>query len=1708
VSTGNQQLLQRYAKPLFVSSATEDINVPFSFKNWYSAHQGVIPGQEFKQYNEYLINWYKDKSKAVTDFKTQLRLNYLTLLKQLQLFFTREETENWYNNVNLDNEKELLLAIPYFAKKLKNISLYYLQLRTAIKESRLRYNQTGTNAGIIEQLQKFILTNYSQKPNSFISIPGSIWKNVPELSAVKDNISIQIEELYDSQNYLDRSPTLPPSAYYVVDSIELENFLTTKGLALTSTEWIYRLGINPLSGDFAEFSNTDLTEIGNKIAEKYLGDDKFTSFSASFSSEKFFYELDIEQGNNFFYWPEGVYRTKAKSQKRLQPIPINESGLLTTATPGSSIDLADTIFIKTPRGTKGAWFRNQLFDYKNENMKAVLGFNDKTAFRFPFPGYGLSAEDTTWSGFGLEFDPSFFFLDTKIQKNIENEYWSTSTTTSAIKPLSINNTTLIDSKAFANLDFNKADKIEVWFNTPEYNASVYNNEKKSAWLYRFNKTDISIGEGNNTIIWPFEKINPEESYPIYYPKNISDVCLSIPISSLKIEHSIASESLSGADTIYKLTNYQNSIEEATEACWLYKPNSIITENKSIIYTPQNSFQILVNSGSYVKFIWTGPDLTDLETVFKTIAHQPDCPFAKSVDKNFTNFESCECKQVNFAPFGHPGAKFTDNQSFADFIIEDNFSPDFFDLSQWLDSKGNNYQNSSSFAWYKTNNIQGWGDGRWITGGNNINDKMFLQSGKTYIYYRAKIQTGNEEDITLPSYVVRYTNNIFNTGVWYRATKNENNIWIQTNEPTQMVLNPGDIILYERKTTNNFTLSGTIQEQINISENRGSLWSNFDYLTINNNQKIIGVGIPSVGYPGINTTTPVTAVQWILTKPDLTTETFLNTPAFIFTPTQIGLYNVTVTLLTGTSNIPVTITNIPSITAISDIQNIPSLTSIEVPVPGFVWNTPLQGWDYSQGIKSNFARSINQGARPFWAKSYIEKDKNTGYRGIPIWGTPQRFIDDYNAITQPEISDIVLNVGDKITYTRNLPFDLIWNQPVSFEVFVDRREWCTLNFEVTGTSNISYQLNNYKNNLTVNPTLCVSDLELISLIDNEPTEVYYNAINPFTWSITAVPEIENTIFSNISASLAIKTNQPWANLSNQFYPAIAAFPSIDLLYGSIDRGGFFNSSNLGISVYLDKDYTATLDASSTNLKKYFENINKKIGGRGFSKEDSLTPYKNINENNIWLKEPTVAGPIAGTIKKSIFKKHQKFIPYQSGYESNSRLRIGMLTPTSRQSPWTGKKDSEWGDIANFPQSPTGEINVQAWADSQILKQNGLQVDNWCTDVFGNQYALYKPLSAEIPYNRKFIPGEIWIRKNSQFTAPASKSLKNVFDTYANTNLINELTGNGIRKIDLFFDTLLIETSGTIIFEKINYDYNTDEIFSLTDEARYISLAIPVETNLNKEFTNIDLTNNNFAIAGETWFFPEEKLVTQTVCGLQDHILTPELYRFNINNQNLKKIFPLSNEDVATINQLSSLEINFIEPPVLSYNSLRKEYLFTLLCKNKINKTILIEFVIKDLPTLFLKNITVHEPILDTIQLNPPFIIQDLYTLLDITSLEFTNTLNVQITAENGPGVFEPVDLPSWVRLSPTGLMTGTPPLVTNRYNAMFKVTNSVGPAFYSFIIDVNFTQLLTFYYLYTEGYDTIGNDQDGYLVQEGHNPNNTQLFSRIIYAALPATFEES
>lgn len=1662
------------------SESKLDTERPLSFQSWKKSQaSSVLYEKEYDLYNEYLINWYQNKKNTNNDTLHTIRLNYLSLLKQIQIYFTREELENWYAGIDIDNEKELLLAIPYFSKKLKEIGLYYQHLRESIKKTKIRYNLVGTEKNAIQQIQEIFLSNFTKKPNNVITVPSTVWSNIPELSAITQTLNVEIEELYDNRTYFDRTPTLPPSAYFDTNNILTENFFTQKGLSLDNIDWIYRLGQFTFSSLYVSDSvspeTNELSGLFFKVGEQFLGSNRNSTFLIQSSAKKDFFTIDVNRGNNFFYWPSGTYKNAIKNNTRYTGIPINDSGLVDVATPGTSIEGADTIFVKTKNEIQGAWFYNKEFETQETVMEARINANDKTIFRFPFPGFGLSSEDITWTGYSLVSDPRYFYLDDKIKQDIEKVYWETSFELSGISLITLNETNLKDAGAYPNKNYELADKVRVWPTPPKFNAQSYTGPVNESWLYQFEKTDLPIASKSVSLLqWPLARIfNPNLPNITKIPE---DICLPEKIGDINFEFSTASNNISSADKIYKVKNYTDTISQALECAWLsgseYHYPSIKTKGIN-----QNNFTGIFFPGTFTKFVWNSTNQIDVNRVFNGFQnHLPDCKYFNTSNATYEDYELCTCKHTYFAPFGHPGNTFNDYPGLADFIVEDTSFNENFDPTVWKDESGTLFAESSAVCWFKTKNKIGWGNGRWFSNSNAFANNFYLQQGKRYIYYRASIKNVNKEQKQIPEYVVRYKfpENESVKPVWVRGRLNDRKEWVSANEPSTMTFYPGDFLLYDRAPTTFFEVTGTELRDIDFQANppfegdnieQGSIWSNYTFTTINSINPI------TVFYPGEQPYLPTTSLSqefqkqipklfstsirqvkaWELISPNNTKVYYLNTPYFTFIPTLTGTYSIAVTALTGNSidNEGVYyFTDIPKITAVNTLTRVPTVTAVDYLLPGFVLKTPLKGWDYSTGSRRATDLTFipgNAGGAPYWANSYVNKTIENDFKGVEAWGGAARAVDTYNILTQPEFTNLSLSGGEYFEYQRNYPDSFVWSQPLELKTRVNKKEWCELKYERKNTLN--YQTNVF--DLITYPTTTPSTLLLQNYTENEPVEIYYNAIQSFTWNITATPEIEEIIFTTPITSTFLDSKVPWFNLFNQVNPTIALFPSFDRLSSTDEFGGYFVPQNLGILTYVNKDYSFETTLSSINKLEIFNPPTKSINTLGFTKQPTTPIFKIKQENNIWLKEPPTTGAQAGTIRNDIFKKYQKFIPYQSAQEVNNLSRTGLITPTSRQTPWGGEDDSVWTDTNNLPISFTGELNVNAWREDQILKINGLFLDNWATDIYGNQYGLYKDMRNLSAKQRINVGGEIWTRKNSQVVQAGTISLSSIYNQYKNISLYHELTSNNIKKIDTFFDTLFIETSSAILFEKIKYNFNTDIITSGVDSSRQISLVTPAINSLNREFNQLP-TSQEYSKAGTPWFFPKEGLVYIPVVDLSTNFITPKIFCMDINKSVLTQVFPTNDNDKQSLTQLIGLNSTEISRPVLSYNKSKKHFVYSFVCKSNVSKHI-VELHIENVLVLSLSDIKIYSA--QSPEITPPRVINTNLT----ADVALENLFVRQILTDSPGSTFEEFNMPRWATISPSGVFFCQPRVVRDatrqQYDIMFKVTNPGGSAYYSILINV-------------------------------------------------------
>ena len=174
-------------------------------------------------------------------------------------------------------------------------------------------------------------------------------------------------------------------------------------------------------------------------------------------------------------------------------------------------------------------------------------------------------------------------------------------------------------------------------------------------------------------------------------------------------------------------------------------------------------------GSYVSFVWCGPD-TYADDVFRFRYHTSNCEYYKQGDHDYskkTNYldkspkdkndvspwEKCTCRCVQYSPIGHSGKNAKEYNMRADLLFADpQMMGNKFNYKYWSDSRNYNASNSPQFAYFNLFNDDGYdknlgfGRGEWKTG---IPGKKFiLQTGKIYTYKRSDLGVENNLESSL------------------------------------------------------------------------------------------------------------------------------------------------------------------------------------------------------------------------------------------------------------------------------------------------------------------------------------------------------------------------------------------------------------------------------------------------------------------------------------------------------------------------------------------------------------------------------------------------------------------------------------------------------------------------------------------------------------------------------------------------------------------------------------------------------------------------------------------------------------------------------------------------------------------------------------------------------------------------------------------------
>lgn len=1528
------------------SKPIQDLERPFTFKEWYERSEGIIVDREIKQYDDYVKKWYANLYTPLQS-SSDVKDAYIDFIKEITLVLNKNKTENWLNDVNWDSSIEVQQVIPFCAKKLKEISIYLQLKRDTIKNAKLKYNLYGSMQGIEKPIREYILKNFAKRPNTLRIEDEEFLSLLPDLSAVKDQFKVVVEELYDDGLYFDKVPNL--SASYAFND-EVNSIYETLGIPQSAYSWAFNTGVFELCANtplFWSFSNILINELPLsafdleskklieelkfEISKKYLGEEQFYVLSGYYIPWLAEVSNDLGVGNTWFYWPSGNYFDTRFENITLDSLTLSATNLIDNGAFGAKnyVD-ADKIFIRYGNTVEGAWLKSTKETTQTENMSCYIDGNNSVSFTFPFAGYGLSGVGLEWTGKQLSnLDKSFLLFDESLKQGIIDEYWSTTITLSSITPINIHDTTLIENFATPGLTFDSADTI--WQSTSS------NNVKKYAWLYKFLNSDIPIVRGKNYIKWPIQRYDVNDS-----DKIPDTVCNSINISAFgNIMGSRAGHGLYDSDIVYKLNSKNGypiecAFLSGTEISTI--SGSTFTSNATGVI--QSSLALRCNPDQYATFIWCDEDININSLNIKNVEHQPDCKYRAEekfslLDENpseqkenikYDIWKTCDCKAINYSPLGHNGDRYDMYTGFADIVFLDNTFPDPFSFTTWRDMSGNDYRTSNDFAWYQVTGTMlepgevGYGAGRWVAGNEYFEGRTFqFKKGQQYKYLRAGLRYDATFLVSeyLPFMIIKHDYN--NIITWKKAIQDGEGNWVETVSASDMVINANDYIVYDHIDSNWYcvTSEGNLgvglyynTTAMNVSSNP---WITFDYITSGQNTRLLWPNTLALSSGPTILSYQLSSVTWRVKTPNnyVYTYKFNEDQPLTIVGDTLGLWRVTAIghYLTAGDTPPYRdIANF----YVSDYMVTSALTGANVinTIYTDTINTNiverLSGWNYDEYSEDYYA----YGAKPFWAKGYDTNVRITKFKGIDVYGGGIQVYDEYTLISQPEISDMIFNINDKVDiYAKG---NLLWLQPVQFITNIDNKQWCELVMTPDVTSTLVDFIYNNPLELVVDAKNTPSYITFESVKNGYPVLVNYWGNTDFTWnqqlssSSLGIPPTGGIFVPYVSGSIH-QPYFPYANILNKHYPSVASIPDLSLLYSEKQSGGYLLPKGLGFSTVVAKSFKNLFtsngrSADTTGLSAiYFDpTLYGKL--KGVSEQTFTNSISTIDSNSEWMKHGSNNYYNAGTIVNRY--DSSTFIPYQNNYDSFKVNSHGIYQQTDEHDPWYGVNDDEWKNPTYWPPNFRDEYNHEEWYENRFLLKNK-EVYTWKSDIFGHNFALVKSISAGMGiYEKKMKTGDIYVRDTDGMVLPIEEAFSGFYNILSSSPILSSvytsIVGEKIIDMDIWFDTIMYYSSSYIVLNKIYEDYSNEGNTTIND------------------FNIISLSADQGGMFGGYWVFDDQKEVILTNIIFSGSIITPSFKRFNINNNSLKNV-ELDMSGQTIINSMSSVSLSEIEQPVLTYNN---------------------------------------------------------------------------------------------------------------------------------------------------------------------------------------------
>jgi hypothetical protein len=234
-----------------------DSSQPFSFLEFIKVAEDSVDNLQ-NVYIQYLKRWNRVKNVKESEDSLVIIERYRDFIKEINLKYSTTEEQKFLSQLDFNDPLDLELAIPFYSRKLTEIANYYNKKREEAKYQVTKKKLLGTNNLLAQEIRNNII-NYLENVSN-----GEIYYDIQQ---IKENIDIDIDELYDSYPlYFNQTPN-----DRIYDNKDLDYGLDI--FLKNNSEIISNVFSSMSSSELGIKEINDLLDNKRRLTKKYIGSD-------------------------------------------------------------------------------------------------------------------------------------------------------------------------------------------------------------------------------------------------------------------------------------------------------------------------------------------------------------------------------------------------------------------------------------------------------------------------------------------------------------------------------------------------------------------------------------------------------------------------------------------------------------------------------------------------------------------------------------------------------------------------------------------------------------------------------------------------------------------------------------------------------------------------------------------------------------------------------------------------------------------------------------------------------------------------------------------------------------------------------------------------------------------------------------------------------------------------------------------------------------------------------------------------------------------------------------------------------------------------------------------------------------------------------------------------------------------------------------------